>query len=59
MKRALSDDNRTGRPSEITDDAKAWVISIACQKPYDLGYAAEVWTLSKLHGHIQKYADES
>ena len=23
---------------------KAWIINIACQKPVDLGYSAEVWT---------------
>lgn len=30
---ALFDVQRPGRPSEITDDAKAWMIHIACQKP--------------------------
>ena len=30
---ALFDVQRPGRPSEITDDAKAWMISIACQRP--------------------------
>ena len=29
---ALFDVQRSGRPSEITDDAKAWMISIACQR---------------------------
>ena len=32
MDAALFDVQRSGRPSEITDDAKAWMISIACQK---------------------------
>lgn len=59
VERALSDDSRTGRPPEITDDAKAWVVSIACQKPCDLGYAAELWTLPKLHRHIQNHAVEA
>lgn len=59
VERALSDDSRTGRPPEITDDAKAWIISVACQKPCDLGYAAELWTLSKLHRHIQNHAGEA
>ena len=31
---ALFDVQRPGRPSEITDDAKAWMISIACQRPF-------------------------
>ncbi|MDI6736006.1 MAG: IS630 family transposase, partial [bacterium] len=28
----------------ITEEAKSWVISLACTKPKDLGYAAEFWT---------------
>lgn len=38
---ALDDLLRSGRPSEITDDAKAWVVSIACEYPTKLGFAAE------------------
>lgn len=57
MNLALFDDERPGRPPEITDDAKAWVTSIACQKPCDLGYAAELWTLAALHKHIQAHAE--
>ena len=45
---ALFDVQRPGRPSEITDDAKAWMISIACQRPAELGYAQELWTLASL-----------
>lgn len=59
MNLALFDDERSGRPVEITDDAKAWMISIACQKPCDLGYAAELWTLDLLHKHIQANAEEA
>lgn len=56
---ALFDDERSGRPSEITDDAKSWIISVACQKPCDIGYAAELWTLNALHKHIQEHAEEA
>ncbi len=59
MDLALSDDDRSGRPVEITDDAKAWIISIACRKPCELGYAAELWTLAALHKHIQNFADDA
>ena len=59
MNPALFDDERSGRPVEVTDDAKAWVTSIACQKPCDLGYAAELWTLAALHKHIQEHAEEA
>ena len=53
---ALFDEQRDGRPVEITDDAVAWMIDIACQRPADLGYSQELWTLKNLHQHIQKCA---
>lgn len=56
---ALFDNERSGRPTEITDDAKSWIISVACQKPCDIGYAAELWTLNALHKHIQEHAEEA
>lgn len=59
MNLALFDDERSGRPIEITDDAKAWIISIACQKPCELGYAAQLWTLAALHKHIQSFAEDA
>ena len=37
VQRALFDDQRKGRPVEITNDAIAWMISIACQRPCYLG----------------------
>lgn len=57
IQRALYDNQRTGRPVEITDDAVAWIIDIACQRPADLGYSQELWTLKNLHQHIQKNAE--
>ena len=46
------------RPKEpvITEEAKAWVIHLACSKPKDLGYAAEVWTRSALARHVREHA---
>jgi transposase len=46
------------RPKEpvITEEAKAWVINIACKKPTDFGYAAEMWTRSALAEHVKRYA---
>lgn len=55
--RALFDDQRKGRPVEITDDAVAWMIDTACQRPADLGYSQELWTLKNLHQHIQDNAE--
>ena len=56
---ALFDAKRSGRPTEISDDAKAWIINIACQRPTDLGYSQELWTLAKLHKHIQQHAQQA
>jgi transposase len=45
------------RPKEpvITEEAKAWVINLACKKPTEYGYAAEMWTRSALANHARKY----
>ena len=48
-----------GRKEEITGEAKTWLISIACMKPKDLGYAAETWTTSALTKHINKVAKDA
>ena len=59
ISRALFDNPRSGRKVEITDDAVAWIIDIACQRPADLGYSQELWTLKNLHCHIQSHAEEA
>ena len=48
-----------GRKEEITGEAKTWLLSIACMKPKDLGYAAETWTTSALTKHIRLSAKEA
>lgn len=57
VENALFDAPGRGRNAEITDDEKAWIINIACQKPVDLGYAAEIWTYALLTKHINKSAE--
>lgn len=57
VENALFDAPGRGRNTEITDDEKAWIINIACQKPVDFGYAAETWTYAKLTSHINKNAE--
>ena len=59
VENALFDAPGRGRNAEITDDEKAWVINIACQKPVDLGYSAEVWTRALLTKHINTFAEEA
>jgi len=53
---ALDEEQRPGRPPEVTPEAKAWVISLACQKPKDLGYSYEVWTQRLLAQHVREHA---
>lgn len=57
VENALFDAPGRGRNAEITDDEKAWIVNIACQKPIDFGYAAETWTYAKLTSHINKNAE--
>ena len=57
VENALFDAPGRGRNAEITDDEKAWIINIACQKPVDLGYSAETWTYASLTSHINKNAE--
>lgn len=59
VENALFDAPGRGRNAEITDDEKAWIINIACQKPVDFGYSAEVWTRALLTKHINKFAEEA
>lgn len=41
---------------QITEQAKAWVIDLACRKPKDLGLAAELWTISALAQYVAENA---
>ena len=51
---ALDDLSGRGVRATISDDAKSWVLSVACQSPRDFGYANEVWSYSLLAKQIQK-----
>ena len=52
---ALADLPGRGRRPVMTPQARAWVVSLACQKPKDLGYAQELWTTRLLAEHIRKH----
>jgi len=52
----MKDTPHKPREAVITDDAKAWVIHLACAKPKELGYAAELWTRSALARHVRQHA---
>ncbi len=55
-KAGMKDTPHKPREAVITDDAKAWVVHLACCKPKELGYAAELWTRSALARHVRKHA---
>lgn len=56
---ALKDLPGRGIKQVITDDARSWVLSIACQSPRDLGYAHETWTYSLLKDHIRQHCSKA
>jgi transposase len=56
---ALKDLPRTGHPKEISSEARAWIISIACMKPKELGYPHEIWTQRLLADHIRENCNDN
>jgi len=53
---ALDDSPRPGKEPAITDTARAWVVSLACQKPKEVGYPHELWTTRLLARHVRENA---
>lgn len=54
LESALIDDSGRGRKAVLTDDDKTYVRNLACQKPKEIGYAQELWTVRSLQSHIRK-----
>jgi Homeodomain-like domain len=54
---ALDDSPRPGKEPTITEDARAWVVSLACRKPKELGYPHELWTTRLLARHVRETAE--
>ena len=52
----LKDKYHRPHDPEITDEAKAWVVSLACTKPKDHGLAAELWSISGLAKFVCEHA---
>ena len=59
VEQALSDFPRSGRPAIITDDAKSRVLSLACNRPVDFGFASEIWTYQTLCDYIKSHCMRS
>jgi transposase len=52
---ALGELPRSGKPRQLPDDAIAWVLNCACQKPKELGYSYELWTYKLLTAHVRRH----
>ena len=52
----LADKYHRPHPPVITPEAAAWCVSVACMKPKDFGYAAELWTRQSLANHLRAHA---
>jgi hypothetical protein len=53
---ALDDSPRPGKEPEITLEARAWLVSLACQQAKDVGYPHELWTTRLLARHAREHA---
>ena len=53
---ALEDRAHPGKEPVITPEAKAWLVSLACDKAKDHGYPHELWTTRLLAKHARKHA---
>ena len=52
---ALDDSPRPGREPVITDQARTFVVDLACRKAKDLGYPHELWTTRLLARHVREH----
>jgi transposase len=52
---ALDDSARPGKAATITAEAKAWLVSLACQKAKEFGYPHELWTTRLLARHAREH----
>jgi transposase len=52
---ALDDRPRPGKEPTITPAAKAWLVSLACEKAKEHGYPHELWTTRLLARHAREH----
>jgi transposase len=57
VRMGLKDTYHRPHEPEISDEAKAWVVSIACTKPKDHGLAAELWSISALARFVSQHSE--
>ena len=59
LMRALQDDQRSGHPKEISEEAMQWIIQTAKKSPRALGYEQDLWSIALLHQYVQQHAKEA
>lgn len=59
VRAALQDLPGRGRRPRLSEEDKAWVVNLACQKPKDLGYAQELWTTRLLASYVRKHCRQA
>jgi transposase len=52
---ALDDSPRPGREPVITNEARSFIVDLACRKAKDLGYPHELWTTRLLARHVREH----
>ena len=52
---ALDDRPRPGKERTITPEARAWLVSLACEKANEHGYPHELWTTRLLARHAREH----
>lgn len=59
VKVALKDRYHRPKAPVITEEAKQWVVNVACTKPKDQGLAAELWSISALAMYVRAHAAQA
>lgn len=59
LMRALQDDQRSGHPKEISEEAMQWVVQTAKKSPQTLGYEQDLWSIALLRQYVQQHAKEA
>ena len=49
LMRALQDDQRSGHPKEISEEAMQWIVQTAKISPRTLGHEQNLWSIALLH----------
>ena len=57
---ALNDLARPGRPKVISNEAKAWVVHLACQMPREIpdGPPLQLWSIDALTKHVRAHCEK-